>query len=289
MTGRVFGEIPGFQVGSEFQDREALHQAGVHRPLQAGISGAADEGADSIVVAGGYEDDEDFGDVIVYTGHGGNNPGTGRQVADQELVRGNLALAKSCLDGLPVRVIRGAGGDPRFSPAQGYRYDGLYYVESYWSWVGRAGYRIWRFRLVEEPESTPAYQQSSEEAGSHRGFKAEVQRVVWNTPAAQRVKQLNDYTCQICGAQIHTPAGPYAEAAHIRPLGSPHNGSDDMGNLLCLCPSDHVLLAHGGLRILDDLKVTDADGTIRGRLTVRPQHEIQGSNLSYHRALFERG
>src|SRR5690242_11381604 len=92
MTGRVFGEIPGYPVGTEFHDREALHQAGVHRPLQAGISGAAEEGADSIVVAGGYEDDEDFGAVIVYTGHGGNNPGTGRQVADQELVRGNLAL-----------------------------------------------------------------------------------------------------------------------------------------------------------------------------------------------------
>jgi putative restriction endonuclease len=43
------------------------HDAGVHRPLQAGISGAVSEGADSIVVSGGSEDDRDFGDTIVYT------------------------------------------------------------------------------------------------------------------------------------------------------------------------------------------------------------------------------
>lgn len=42
--------------------------------MQAGISGSGEEGADSVVVSGGYEDDEDYGDVIVYTGHGGNDP-----------------------------------------------------------------------------------------------------------------------------------------------------------------------------------------------------------------------
>src|SRR5262245_29665606 len=45
--------------------REALAAAGVHRPTQAGISGSTAEGADSIVVSGGYEDDRDFGDEIV--------------------------------------------------------------------------------------------------------------------------------------------------------------------------------------------------------------------------------
>jgi putative restriction endonuclease len=36
-------------------------------------------GAESIVVSGGYKDDKDFGDVIVYTGHGGQD-GKGNQV-----------------------------------------------------------------------------------------------------------------------------------------------------------------------------------------------------------------
>jgi putative restriction endonuclease len=97
----------------------------------AGISGSGTEGADSVVLSGGYEDDEDRGEVIVYTGHGGNDPNTKRQVADQEFSRGNLALAVNRKEGLPVRVIRGAELDSPYAPERGFRYDGLYVVESY--------------------------------------------------------------------------------------------------------------------------------------------------------------
>jgi putative restriction endonuclease len=103
---RIFGDIDGVPIGTTFPDRRALLDAGVHRQLQAGIAGSAAEGADSIVVSGGYEDD-DFGDLIIYTGQGGNDPVTKRQVADQRLSLGNAALAESCRKGLPVRVIRG--------------------------------------------------------------------------------------------------------------------------------------------------------------------------------------
>ena len=71
----------------------------------AGISGSSSEGADAIVLSGGYEDDFDEGDVIVYTGEGGNQQG--KQVKDQTFTKGNLALAVSQTKGLPVRVIRG--------------------------------------------------------------------------------------------------------------------------------------------------------------------------------------
>ena len=104
---RFFGHIEGVPVGTLFESRADLAAAGVHRPMQAGISGSQDEGADSIVVSGGYEDDEDFGRVIVYTGHGGNDPSTGKQVADQRFERNNKALAKNQVLGLPVRVVRG--------------------------------------------------------------------------------------------------------------------------------------------------------------------------------------
>lgn len=76
--------------------------AGVHRPGQAGICGGKD-GAESIVVSGGYVDDEDYGDEIIYTDHGGNDPTTKRQNADQHLTRGNAGLARSQLEGYPVR------------------------------------------------------------------------------------------------------------------------------------------------------------------------------------------
>jgi putative restriction endonuclease len=86
-------KTPGYPEGSEFASRDELNKTGVHRPTQAGISGAADEGADSIVVSGGYEDDRDNGDEIIYTGHGGRDPNTGKQIADQQFDRGNKALA----------------------------------------------------------------------------------------------------------------------------------------------------------------------------------------------------
>ena len=64
------------------------------------------------------------------------------------LERGNAALALNHAQGLPVRVIRGANGDPTFSPATGYRFDGLFDVADYWQETGKSGFQIWRFRLV---------------------------------------------------------------------------------------------------------------------------------------------
>ena len=48
-------------------------------------------------------------------------------------------------------------------------------------------------------------------------------------------------------------AGAYAEAAHIRPLGAPHDGLETSDNILSLCPNDHILLDHGGVGIGEDL------------------------------------
>ena len=86
----------------------------------AGISGSQGEGADSIVLSGGYEDDEDLGDEVVYTGHGGRDAESRRQVAHQRLTKGNLALAHSSIEGLPVRVVRGANLGSPYAPGSGY-------------------------------------------------------------------------------------------------------------------------------------------------------------------------
>ena len=136
---RRFGEIQGHPEGTEYPDRKALSAAGVHRALQAGIVGGAGDGAESIVLSGGYEDDEDYGDVIVYTGHGGNDPNTKGQVADQDFTRGNQALRRNMVRGDSVRVVRGARHTSNYSPADGYRYDGLYRVCDAWVETGKAG------------------------------------------------------------------------------------------------------------------------------------------------------
>lgn len=53
-----------------------------------------------------------------------------------------------------------------------------------------------------------------------------VLRIVRDTKQALRLKTLYSHKCQVCGVRLEGLAGPYAEAAHIRPLGAPLNGPD---------------------------------------------------------------
>ena len=80
----MFGEIEGVTEGQIFESRRELHDANVHNWLMRGIG---KQGA-SIVLSGGYVDDEDLGDEIIYTGEGGRDPNTGLQVSDQTLTKG---------------------------------------------------------------------------------------------------------------------------------------------------------------------------------------------------------
>jgi E3 ubiquitin-protein ligase UHRF1 len=54
----TFGVIEDIQVGQIFDSRESLAKAGVYTPPMGGIWRAS-EGAYSIVLSGGYEDDID--------------------------------------------------------------------------------------------------------------------------------------------------------------------------------------------------------------------------------------
>ncbi|MEV5430599.1 YDG/SRA domain-containing protein [Streptomyces sp. NPDC052701] len=285
-----FGAVPGVDVGQPFTDRRALAAARVHRPNQSGICGTAEQGAESIVVSGGYEDDEDYGDVIVYTGQGGRDPDTGRQIRDQELTRGNAALVTSLTTGTPVRVVRGAGGEPKYSPTTGLRYDGLFRVEDYWAEHGRSGYLVWRYRLTQLPQTAAASQPTMpaprEPEGRQAPTRATVttQRIVRSTAVADFVKRTHDYTCQVCDIRLATPTGAYAEAAHIQPLGRPHAGPDIAANVLCLCPNHHVLFDLGMLTIGDDLTITSrAGGSHRERLREVATHQVDREYLAYHR------
>ena len=54
-----FGHSDQYEVGSIFDSRKALSDAGIHGPPMHGIWGRQREGACSIVMSGGYEDDID--------------------------------------------------------------------------------------------------------------------------------------------------------------------------------------------------------------------------------------
>ena len=141
----------------------------------------------------------------MYTGQGGNDPGHQRQIADQELTRGNLALARSWDEGLPVRVTRGWREPSGFGPKSGYRYDGLYYVERYWQDRGKSGFRIWRFRLVRDPTSSSA----APVAIADRLVAGRSKRVRLpsnaSSMAAHAVKEMEGHACQVCGVVLATP------------------------------------------------------------------------------------
>jgi putative restriction endonuclease len=281
MAKPIFGELPGVPIGTRFANRDELSKAGVHRPSMAGIAGSrAGGGAESIVLNGGYEDDLDEGSWIVYTGQGGNDPESGRQIADQELTRGNLALTVNELEGIPVRVIRGYKNVSKLSPHAGFRYDGLYYVDKHWHQKGRAGFRIYRFLLRQA-----SVEISPETIAPVLGFRVadrqlvEIQRIVMNTEVAREVKRINEYKCQVCSVRLETVSGPYAEGAHIRPLGHPHNGPDIAPNILCMCANHHVLFDRGAFSVADDRKLIGIDGNL---ISVRG-HTVGDEFLAYHR------
>lgn len=282
-----FGHVLGYPPGAVFANRLALSQAGVHRPRQAGICGTAGEGAESVVLSGGYGDDDDRGDVIVYTGRGGRSASSGRQVADQDLNRDNQALATSALTGRPVRVARQL-------PTGEYSYDGLYRVERFAPAEGRDGFLIWRFELhrlgapasdlrygtapdppsIGEPGALPA----SGDGPTPR-VEAVVQRLVRSTACVEGIKRLHGHRCQACGIRLVTAAGPYAEGAHIRPLGRPHDGPDAPGNVLCLCPNHHALFDLGAWTVAEDLALIGLPGALR----THPKHPLDAAHLAYHR------
>jgi predicted restriction endonuclease len=65
MSERLFGHVPGYPEGSLFENRAELNASRVHIPTQAGISGSQTEGAESIVLSGGYEDDTDCAEPVL--------------------------------------------------------------------------------------------------------------------------------------------------------------------------------------------------------------------------------
>jgi putative restriction endonuclease len=281
----IFGEIQGIEEGQWFEGRKEMMETSFHRNWGAGIDGNGKDGTSAIVLSGGYEDDDDHGDEIIYTGAGGNDPATGKQIEDQIWTnRGNAGLLVSMDHGLPVRVIRGYMHQSELSPGKGYKYAGLYSVVDAWQERGKSGFMICRFRLEysggKEDRKTP--QQIELDYGRRESIRksSTVIRIVRDTKIANDVKRYYDYECQVCQTFIPTKIGRYAEGAHIKPLGKPHNGEDNTDNIICLCPNHHVMFDRGAFSISDGLNLL---GNLSGRLLIRDGHKLNKENLSYHR------
>ncbi|KMT15080.1 hypothetical protein BVRB_3g062020 [Beta vulgaris subsp. vulgaris] len=159
-TTPVIGPVPGVEVGDIFNYRVELAIIGLHTPILGGIATTQtgkDAVAVSVVASGGYDNDVDSSDVLIYTGQGGNSTSGDKQPEDQKMIQGNLAL-KNCIDRKTVvRVIRGfrerkpSETRRRSKTVATYTYDGLYTVEKYWHDLGSHGKLVYKFEMRRVP------------------------------------------------------------------------------------------------------------------------------------------
>lgn len=145
MSQPVFGHVGTYRPGDTFRNRIDLALTGVHRPRRAGVCGTQQLGAESIVLAGQYEEDAFGEDEILYSGNGGRDPKTGHQISDQVATTGILSMLKSIETGLPVRVLRKVPAED--DGPEVYRYEGLYRVVASSYGPGKSGFQVYVFKL----------------------------------------------------------------------------------------------------------------------------------------------
>ncbi len=279
----VFGHIPNIEEGKWFKGRKEMMLSSFHRNWGSGIDGNKNEGVSAIVLSGGYVDDKDLGDEIIYTCAGGNQGG--KQIEDQTWKKTqNAGLLKSMNQGLPVRVIRGFKHKSEFSPIEGYVYAGLYSIVDAWEEKGQNGYKICRFRLIYSDTNSSRREAEKIEldyVNKEKGRReTTILRIIRDTKISQSIKQLYNFQCQVCMTTLKVKNTRYAEGAHIKPLGKPHNGDDNPNNIVCLCPNHHVLFDKGSFSISDSY---DIIGDITGKLNIHRDHILNIDNLKYHR------
>ncbi|TCD63938.1 hypothetical protein EIP91_004748 [Steccherinum ochraceum] len=148
-------------VGSYYINFDDLVDSGMHGNRQQGIYNK-DGTAYSVVMSGGYEDDQDYGNTFIYTGVGGQEKRMGEdgevyvvQVKDQSIDDpSNAALKRAIKEHQPIRVIRGSKLRSPWAPKRGLRYDGLYRVTHYRTIVGISGFNVCQFRFQRFPDET---------------------------------------------------------------------------------------------------------------------------------------
>lgn len=93
--------------------------------------------------------------------------------------------------------------------------------------------------------------------------------------------------CMFCEVRLQVGPGKfYCEAAHIRPLGRPHDGPDKTGNMIVLCPNHHLQFDRGVIRIRrsgnDYFLVSKVrDDPLHGR-KINLKHELDADCVLWH-------
>ena len=110
-----------------------------------------------------------------------------------------------------------------------------------------------------------------------------------NVTRARRLKELYDYSCQVCGQTIRLEKEKlYAETHHVRPRNK-HKGEDFWDNMIVLCPNHHVEFDNGVVCI--DPKTLrfkhKFERKIDGRkIRMIGEHRLKKENLEYAKKVF---
>jgi hypothetical protein len=109
--------------------------------------------------------------------------------------------------------------------------------------------------------------------------EARVFRIVRNTAIVRQLKGLHDNQCQRCNTRLEqADKSGYSKGHHLKPLGGEHDGLDEPGNILILCPNCHALF---------DLCAVEADHPRKIRR--HRDHVLNQSSINYHNKMFRTG
>ncbi|CAA7023928.1 unnamed protein product [Microthlaspi erraticum] len=159
-TTKRVGSVPGVNVGDIFFLWGEMELVGLHG-VPIGIDTMGKNGVDdtplaiSVVSSGKNADKGDDPETLILTGLGGTGKTSG-QASDQRLEATNLSLEKSLREKSPVRVTR-AVEDVRRTAGKIYIYDGLYTITDMWDEKSEAGFKVFKFRLLREPDQKNAF------------------------------------------------------------------------------------------------------------------------------------
>ena len=125
-----------------------------------------------------------------------------------------------------------------------------------------------------------------------------VQRLIVRSAAQKRDRMLaaklkHHYgnRCMFCGEVLAVGQDRfYSEAAHIKPIGTPHGGPDKTTNMLVLCPNHHIQFDRGILSLHLSGKQLKVVSSVRhdplNGIVVSPKHKIDLDFVRWHQRWF---
>ncbi|MFJ9976995.1 HNH endonuclease [Streptomyces cyaneofuscatus] len=141
---------------------------------------------------------------------------------------------------------------------------------------------LWDVEGIDTHEGTPTPSQLAA-AGARAGLGKDAAKVLRRSPARAEAIGL---ICSRHLPDVDRVDSHYSAAAHIRGLGAPHLGPDQLSNLLCLCPNHHIEFDRFAIYIEEDWTVRrNSTGAVEYELKLHADHVIDQDHIRYHRAL----